>query len=67
MWTKNEPRLKNELECDVCKTHIMDPNLSDLHWSEACMNLNEPFIVCPVCNNKIWNVLDSDTSEIDNG
>lgn len=28
---------------------------------------NEPFIVCPVCSNKIWNVLDSDTSEIDNG
>lgn len=58
MWTKNEPKIKKEIECDICKTHIMSADLKDLDWSEAKMNFNEPFIKCPICDNKIFDCLD---------
>lgn len=63
MRTVNEPKIKKEVVCDLCGTLLMDIQLQELDWSEARMYFNEPFVTCPICKNKIYNVLAEESKD----
>ena len=58
MYTYNEPEIKNQVECEICKTIIKGIDLNDLDWTQAKLHLNQPCIKCPICGNEIYNVLE---------
>lgn len=57
MKTYNEPKIKEEVICDRCKTKIKDIKLSDLNWEKAWCSLNQPYITCPICKGEVYDVL----------
>ena len=57
MKTYDEPKIKEEVICDRCKTKIKDIKLDDLNWDKTWYCPDQPYITCPICKGEVWYVL----------
>ena len=61
MKLANTPKVKQDIECPFCKTHLLEATYEDLDYGWLG---TEASIKCPVCHNQIFNVLEKNEKNI---